>query len=58
MALAERRALAIREHLVTRGIGADRIAVVTYGDRRPVCLDQAERCWALKAGLDPGDALE
>jgi outer membrane protein OmpA-like peptidoglycan-associated protein len=46
-ALAERRALAIREHLVTNGIDADRIAIVTYGDRRPVCQNQAERCWAL-----------
>jgi len=45
--LAERRALAIREYLVTRGVAADRIVVVTQGDRRPVCVDQAERCWAL-----------
>jgi phospholipid transport system substrate-binding protein len=45
--LAERRALAIREHLVTSGIDADRIAIVTYGDRRPVCQDRAEKCWAL-----------
>lgn len=46
-ALAERRALAIREHLVTSGIDAGRIAIVTYGDRRPVCQDHAEKCWAL-----------
>jgi len=46
-ALAERRALAIREHLVQSGIDADRIEIVTYGDRRPVCQDQAEKCWAL-----------
>jgi outer membrane protein OmpA-like peptidoglycan-associated protein len=46
-ALAERRAQAIREHLVTRGIEAERIALVTYGQRRPVCQEQAETCWAL-----------
>lgn len=46
-ALAERRALAIRERLVASGIAADRIAIVTHGDRRPVCQDQTERCWAL-----------
>jgi len=45
--LAERRALAIRQHLVTSGIDADRIATVAYGDRRPVCQDRAEKCWAL-----------
>ena len=38
-ALAERRALAIRTHLVTRGIDADRVATVTYGERRSVCQD-------------------
>jgi len=46
-ALAERRALAIRERLVQDGIDADRIEIVAYGDRRPVCQDQAETCWAL-----------
>jgi outer membrane protein OmpA-like peptidoglycan-associated protein len=46
-ALAERRARAIRNHLVTSGVDADRIEVVTYGDRRPVCHDRGEKCWAL-----------
>jgi outer membrane protein OmpA-like peptidoglycan-associated protein len=45
--LAQRRALAIRDYLVTRGVAADRIVVVAQGDRRPVCRDQAERCWDL-----------
>jgi peptidoglycan-associated lipoprotein len=45
-ALAERRANAIREHLVTRGIDSDRVAIVTYGDRRPVCGELLEMCWA------------
>ena len=45
--LAERRALAIREYLVMKGVDAGRIVVVTRGDRRPVCRDQAESCWAL-----------
>jgi phospholipid transport system substrate-binding protein len=46
-ALAERRARAIRRQLVASGIDADRIEVVTLGDRRPVCRDRGERCWAL-----------
>jgi outer membrane protein OmpA-like peptidoglycan-associated protein len=45
-ALAERRANAIREHLVTRGIDSDRVAIATYGDRRPVCGERLETCWA------------
>jgi len=45
--LAERRAQAIREYLVSKGIDANRIMAVAYGDRRPVCPDQGERCWAL-----------
>jgi outer membrane protein OmpA-like peptidoglycan-associated protein len=44
-ALAERRANAIREHLVTRGIDSDRVAIVTYGASRPVCEDLLETCW-------------
>jgi outer membrane protein OmpA-like peptidoglycan-associated protein len=45
--LAERRAVAIRQHLVARGIDAGRIEVVAYGDRRPVCEQPGEACWAL-----------
>jgi peptidoglycan-associated lipoprotein len=45
-ALATRRANAIREHLVTRGVDGDRITIVAYGDRRPVCREPQETCWA------------
>jgi peptidoglycan-associated lipoprotein len=45
-ALATRRANAIREHFVTHGVDGDRITIVTYGDRRPVCRDPQETCWA------------
>jgi peptidoglycan-associated lipoprotein len=45
-ALATRRADAIREHFVTRGVDDDRITIVTYGDRRPVCREPQETCWA------------
>ena len=44
--LAERRVSAIRDHLVSLGVARDRIEVVTYGDRRPVCREAAETCWA------------
>jgi outer membrane protein OmpA-like peptidoglycan-associated protein len=35
LALGERRAVAVREYLASRGIGADRLRTVSYGEERP-----------------------
>jgi len=35
LALGERRANAVRDYLVSRGIGADRLRTVSYGEERP-----------------------
>jgi peptidoglycan-associated lipoprotein len=35
LALGERRAVAVREYLTTRGVGADRLRTVSYGEERP-----------------------
>jgi outer membrane protein OmpA-like peptidoglycan-associated protein len=35
LALGERRAHAVRDYLTSRGIGADRLRTVTYGEERP-----------------------
>ena len=35
LALGERRAKAVREYLVSRGISADRLTTVSYGEERP-----------------------
>ena len=35
LALGERRAAAVREYLTGRGIGADRLQTVSYGEERP-----------------------
>jgi outer membrane protein OmpA-like peptidoglycan-associated protein len=35
LALGERRAAAVREYLASRGIGADRLRAVSYGEERP-----------------------
>jgi outer membrane protein OmpA-like peptidoglycan-associated protein len=35
LALGERRATAVREYLTSRGVGADRLRTVTYGEERP-----------------------
>ena len=35
LALGERRAQAVRDYLASRGIGADRMRTVSYGEERP-----------------------
>jgi len=35
LALGERRATAVREYLASRGVGADRLRTVSYGEERP-----------------------
>jgi peptidoglycan-associated lipoprotein len=46
LALGERRAKATRDYLVSLGIDAGRITVISYGEERPVCTDKTEACWA------------
>jgi len=46
LALAERRAKAAMNYLVSRGIAATRITVVSYGEERPTCSQREETCWA------------
>jgi peptidoglycan-associated lipoprotein len=45
LALGERRAKAVRDHLVNKGVAADRINTVSYGEERPTCTDKGEACW-------------
>lgn len=35
LALGERRAMSVREYLTSRGVGADRLRTVSYGEERP-----------------------
>jgi peptidoglycan-associated lipoprotein len=46
LALGERRANAAKAYLVSLGVTADRIAVVSYGKERPVALGSDEAAWA------------
>jgi peptidoglycan-associated lipoprotein len=45
LALGERRAKATRDYLVSVGIDAGRITVISYGEERPTCTEKAEPCW-------------
>ena len=44
--LGERRAQAAMDFLIAEGINASRITVLSYGEERPQCTDESERCWS------------
>jgi peptidoglycan-associated lipoprotein len=46
LALGERRALAVRTYLVSLGIAADRVRVVSYGKEFPFDPGHDEKAWA------------
>ena len=46
LALGERRAKATMNYLVSQGIQANRITIISYGEERPVCTEHTEACWA------------
>ncbi len=46
LALGDRRAKAVKDYLVSLGVAADRINVISYGEERPLCNEQTEVCWA------------
>jgi peptidoglycan-associated lipoprotein len=45
MDLGERRAQAAMNHLVAQGVDPSRIIILSYGEERPQCTEQSERCW-------------
>ncbi len=45
LALAERRAGAVRDYLVGLGIAADRITIVSKGEEAPFCTEESDSCW-------------
>jgi peptidoglycan-associated lipoprotein len=47
LALGQNRADAAKNALVTAGVAADRIRVVSYGKEKPFCTDSNEQCWQL-----------
>lgn len=47
MALGERRALAVRDHLISLGVGGDRLVTISYGEENPVATGSDESAWKL-----------
>lgn len=50
--LAERRARALRDELVSRGVPADRIVLASYGVGQPACSEKNEECWSQNRRAD------
>jgi peptidoglycan-associated lipoprotein len=51
-ALGLKRSMAVKNDLVGRGIGEDRIVVVSYGESNPICKEQTAQCWTKNRRVD------
>jgi peptidoglycan-associated lipoprotein len=45
LALGERRADAARDYLVSLGLPAERVTIVSKGEEQPFCREETETCW-------------
>jgi peptidoglycan-associated lipoprotein len=46
LGLGDRRAAAAVSYLLTRGVPANRMVAISYGEERPQCTEPTEACWA------------
>jgi peptidoglycan-associated lipoprotein len=46
LALGERRAKSTMNYLVSQGVQASRITIISYGEERPTCAQHNEECWS------------
>ena len=46
LALGERRAKSTMNYLVSQGVQANRVTIISYGEERPTCTEKSEGCWA------------
>jgi len=46
LALGERRAKSTMNYLVSQGVQANRITIISYGEERPQCAEKVEGCWS------------
>jgi peptidoglycan-associated lipoprotein len=47
LVLGQNRAEAAKTALVTAGVAADRIRVISYGKEKPFCTESNDECWQL-----------
>lgn len=46
LALGDRRAKAVKDHLVSLGVPSSKIETISYGEEKPLCTEHTEECWA------------
>jgi peptidoglycan-associated lipoprotein len=46
MDLGERRAQAAMNYLIAQDVHPSRITILSYGEERPQCTEESERCWS------------
>ena len=46
VALGDRRAKASKNYLVSHGVQASRITIISYGEERGMCREKTEGCWS------------
>ncbi len=46
LALGEKRALAVKNYLVSLGVPADRMSIISYGEEIPLVMGSTEEAWA------------
>ncbi len=46
LGLGDKRANAAKEYLLSLGIPSGRINTLSYGEEKPLCIEQIEDCWA------------
>ncbi|MEE2750536.1 MAG: OmpA family protein [Myxococcota bacterium] len=46
LALGQKRAQAVYDHLVNAGIGTSRLSVISYGEESPLTVDSTEQAWS------------
>ena len=51
-ALALKRASSTRDALISNGIPAGAIKLLSYGESKPVCLDKTKECWQKNRRVD------
>ncbi|MEA1919211.1 MAG: OmpA family protein [Campylobacterota bacterium] len=51
-ALGLKRANSVKSALIEKGVSAERISMVSYGESNPVCSDKTKACWAENRRVD------
>ena len=51
-ALALKRASSARDALVSNGVPAETVKLVSYGESKPVCSEKTKECWQKNRRVD------